>query len=98
MNEVTQEKLNKYFEVTGKALNKVKIVEKGEINFKEAGEDFLDMATRYYQDAKHFQEKGDKVLAFAALNYAHGWLDAGARLGIFDVDGDNVLFTVDPKE
>ncbi|MBT3406770.1 DUF357 domain-containing protein [Candidatus Woesearchaeota archaeon] len=98
MNEVTQEKLDKYFEVTGKALNKVKIVEKGEVNFKEAGEDFLDMATRYYQDAKHFQEKGDKVLAFAALNYAHGWLDAGARLGIFDVDGDNVLFTVDPKE
>jgi uncharacterized protein len=98
MNEVTQEKLDKYFEVTGKALKKVKIVEKGEVNFKEAGEDFLDMATRYYQDAKHFQEKGDKVLAFAALNYAHGWLDAGARLGIFDVDGDNVLFTVDPKE
>jgi hypothetical protein len=35
------------------------------------------------------------VTAFAALNYAHGWLDAGARLGLFDVGKDNVLFTVD---
>jgi|TARA_B100001971_G_C18172679_1_gene528113 hypothetical protein len=58
----------------------------------------LDMASRYYSDAQHFADKGDKVNAFAALNYAHGWLDAGARLGLFDVDGDNVLFTVDAKE
>ena len=81
--------------VTGRALAKVKLVESGTVDFKAAGEDFLDMAKRYYSDAKHFQEKGDVVLAFAALNYAHGWLDAGARLGLFDVDGDNVLFTVD---
>ena len=44
---------------------------------------------------KHFEEKGEQLTAFAALNYAHGWLDAGARLGLFDVDGDNELFTVD---
>jgi len=31
------------------------------------------------------------------LNYAHGWLDAGARLGIFDVKGDSRLFTVDEE-
>ena len=43
-----------------------------------------------------FAKKGDLVTAFAALNYAHGWLDAGARLGFFDVGKDNVLFTVDP--
>ena len=45
----------------------------------------------------NFKKKGDYVTAFAALNYAHGWLDAGARLGIFDVDGDSTLFTVDEK-
>jgi hypothetical protein len=53
------------------------------------------MATRYYNDAEHFRQKGDIVTAFAALNYAHGWLDAGARLGLFDVDHDDTLFTVD---
>lgn len=97
-DKVTDEKLKKYFEVTGKALDKVNIGKEKDINWKAAAEDFLDMAQRYYSDAKHFQEKGEIVTAFAALNYAHGWLDAGARLGLFDVDGDNVLFTVDAKE
>ena len=59
------------------------------------GKDFLDMAQRYYDDAKYYYEKDDLVTAFASLNYAHGWLDAGARLGVFDVDGDNELFVVD---
>lgn len=95
MREVTDEKLEKYFDVTGRAIAKVKIVKEGKVDFESAAEDFLDMAKRYFSDAKHFREKGDIVTAFAALNYAHGWLDAGARLGLFDVDGDNTLFTVD---
>ncbi|MBU0615856.1 MAG: DUF357 domain-containing protein, partial [Nanoarchaeota archaeon] len=57
-------------------------------------EDFLDMVSRYVSDAEHFYNKGDLVNAFAALNYAHGWLDAGARIGLFDVH-DSRLFTVD---
>ena len=97
MNEITDEKLAKYFDVTGRALAKVKISEEKKIDWKEKAEDFLDMARRYFEDAKHFKEKGDIVTAFAALNYAHGWLDAGARLGLFDVDGDSELFTVDEK-
>ncbi len=92
---VTDEKLDKYFTVTGKALKKVKIAKEKEIKWKEAAHDFLDMAQRYYNDAKYFRQKGDIVTAFAALNYAHGWLDAGARLGLFDVDNKENLFTVD---
>ena len=68
------------------------------MNGSAEAKDFMDMAERYYSDAKHFESKGEIVTAFAALNYAHGWLDAGARLGLFDVDGDNVLFTVDEKK
>tara|TARA_Y100000310_G_C20670395_1_gene809950 strand:+ start:981 stop:1211 length:231 start_codon:yes stop_codon:yes gene_type:complete len=60
-------------------------------------EDFLDMIKRYIKDSKHFKEQGNIVNAFAALNYAHGWLDAGARLGLFDVH-DSRLFTVDGKD
>jgi uncharacterized protein len=97
MKAVTDVKLDKYFDVTGRAIKKVKIVKKVEFNCKEAAEDFFDMAKRYYSDAQHFRDKGDYVTAFAALNYAHGWLDAGARLGLFDVGGDSVLFTVDEK-
>ena len=98
-DRITEEKLEKYFSLTGEALQKVKIVKneelKGKVDFEEAARDFLDMAQRYYDDARHFREKGDIVHAFAALNYAHGWLDAGARLKIFDVGHDSRLFTVD---
>jgi len=52
------------------------------------------MAQAYFQDANHFLEQGDYVNSFACVNYAHGWLDAGARLGLFDVGKDNALFTL----
>jgi len=94
-NQVTKEKLDKYFDVTGRALAKVKLNSSAKINVKFSAEDFLDMAQRYFSDAKHFLGKEDYVNAFACLNYAHGWLDAGARIGLFDVDGDSELFTVD---
>ena len=97
MEKITDEKLDKYFDVTSRAINKVKFGTDIKIDVKTAAEDFLDIAKRYFSDAKYFREKGDYVTAFAALNYAHGWLDAGARLGLFDVDFDNELFTVDGK-
>lgn len=92
MNIITREKLQKYFSVTREALEKAGAALDQE-RLEEA-EDFLDMATRYFEDAKHFEEKGDLVTAFAALNYAHGWLDAGARIKLFKVN-DSRLFTVD---
>lgn len=94
MKTITQEKLDKYFDVTSRALKKVKLSKLNSEDKKKA-EDMLDMAQRYYDDAKHFRDKGEWVTAFAALNYAHGWLDAGARLGLFDVEHDSELFTVD---
>jgi hypothetical protein len=51
------------------------------------------MAENYIADAKHFKKKEDYVNCFAALNYAHGWIDSGVRLDVFDVK-DNTLFTV----
>ncbi|MBD3249740.1 DUF357 domain-containing protein [Candidatus Woesearchaeota archaeon] len=93
---ISQEKLKKYFQVTETALNMAE-ESKNRASLKEEREDFLDMIKRYISDAKHFEEKHDVVNAFACLNYAHGWLDAGARLGIFDVH-DSKYFTVDDKE
>ena len=94
MNDtITLEKLEKYFSITKEALDKAKNAL--DAQRKAQAEDFLDMASRYYQDAHYFwTEKRDVVLAFAALNYAHGWLDAGARIGLFKVK-DSRLFTVD---
>lgn len=93
--EITDEKLDKYFDVTGKALKKASVSLNKE-RIKEA-KDFLDMASRYYEDASFFRKREDYVLAYGALNYAHGWLDAGARIRLFLVN-DSTLFTVDDDE
>lgn len=90
-NEITQEKLDKYFKLTSTALAEVKknIISGEEKHAKE----IIDMVENYFSDAKHFEDKNDFVNAFAALNYAHGWLDSGVRLDVFDVKDDK-LFTV----
>lgn len=95
IREVSDEKLAKYFDVTKRALAKAKIETHSITIGEEQAKDFYDMASRYFSDAEHFAKKGMIVTAFAALNYAHGWLDAGARIGLFDVDHDSELFTVD---
>ncbi len=89
---ITKKHLEKYFSITKEALD---LAEKAldQTRLKEA-KDFLNMAACYYSDAQHFREKDDWVLSFAALNYAHGWLDAGARIQLFKVK-DSRLFTVD---
>ena len=90
-NEITSEKLEKYFKLTETALAEVKknIFEGRESDAKE----IIDMVSNYVSDAHHFEDKEDLVNAFAALNYAHGWLDSGVRLKVFDVTDDR-LFTV----
>lgn len=90
-DKITSEKLEKYFNLTSEALEKVKKrIVKGKN--KEAKE-IVEMVSNYLSDARHFESKGDFVNAFAALNYAHGWLDSGVRLGVFEVNDDR-LFTV----
>lgn len=92
--QVTAEKIAKYLATTERALAKVKVVAPPKSFAARIADNFLDMARRYYADARHFHEQGDFVNAFAQVNYAHGWLDAGARLGVFDVGQDDVLFTL----
>ena len=97
MSTITREKLDKYFSITKEALEKAgsNLSEENKtLSFKPIAEEFLDMAQRYFDDAQHFCKNGDAITAFAALNYAHGWLDAGARLKLFKVK-DSRLFAAD---
>lgn len=90
-DKITEEKIKKYFSVTETALKEVK---KNVIKGKEKyAREIIEMAENYISDAHHFKTKNDFVNAFAALNYAHGWIDSGVRLDIFDVH-DNKLFTI----
>lgn len=88
-------KLEKYWSMTEKALKLVKIAPgRGSKEYGHAA-DFISMAENYLSDSRHFAEKGDFLTALAAASYAHAWLDAGARIGLFKVDNSSNLFTVD---
>ena len=93
-NVITDEKIGRYLSITKAALDKLKISAPERSFGRKMADDFLNMATSYYKDAVHFAEKGDLVNAFASVNYAHGWIDCGARIGIFDASGDDRLFTL----
>lgn len=80
--------------LTKRALAKLRIAPPPRSHLRKVAEDFVSMATAYYEDAKHFRDKGELEKALANVNYAHGWLDAGARVGLFDVGGDDQLFTL----
>ena len=90
-DRITKEKFERYLILTTKALEEIeKNVVKGK---SKQAKEIIEMASNYLSDAKYFKDKGDIVNSFAALNYAHGWIDSGVRLGIFNVH-DNKLFTV----
>ncbi|WP_455393276.1 DUF357 domain-containing protein [[Eubacterium] cellulosolvens] len=80
--------------ITQRALEKITVIAPGKSYTRKIAEDFLEMAKAYFNDAKHFKENRDLIRAVACVNYAHAWLDAGARLGVFDVGEDDQLFTL----
>jgi hypothetical protein len=93
-NVITEEKMDRYLSVTARALDKLTIAAPERSFNRRLADSFLEMAASYYSDARHFRENGDLVTAFAAVNYAHGWIDCGARIGRFDCGGDDQLFTL----
>ena len=90
-DKIKKEKLDKYRKITEKAFA---IAKKSISKGKESeSKEIVIMVEAYLSDSKHFEKKGDLVNAFGAIYYAHGWLDCGARLKIFDVS-DSSLFTI----
>ncbi|MGA8542668.1 MAG: DUF357 domain-containing protein [Thermoplasmata archaeon] len=92
MNESTL--LEKYLRLTHEALERVSAAPPARSFLRGASDDFLSMARAYLADAETFSASGDVERALAAASYAHGWLDAGVRLGILDGGDDDQRFTL----
>jgi len=91
INIVCKARLDKYRQISEKALEIAKkSISKGK---EEQAKEIIQMVEAYLSDSKHFEKQGHYVNAYGCLNYAHGWLDAGARLKIFNVK-DSRLFTI----
>jgi uncharacterized protein len=90
-DKITKDSLKKYREITQKAFS----IAKKSIakNKKEEGDKIIEMVECYLSDSNHFEKKQDFVNAYGAIYYAHGWIDCGARLKIFEVTDDK-LFTI----
>ena len=84
----------RYLNLSNTALEKLQISAPKDSYMEVLANDFLTMIRGYLQDAVHFYEKGELVKCISAINYAYGWIDSGARIGLFDVKGDHVNFTL----
>ncbi len=117
-DKITKEKIEKYYNITKKALNIAKksipnskedtskkplgvnssiltnkIKQQNETVKVDQAKEIIQMVEYYLSDAKHFEKNKDYINSFGAIYYAHGWLDCGARLKIFNVT-DSTLFTI----
>ena len=88
-----EEKTAQYEELLAEALEAAEIAAPVGTPLYEAAEEYEEMARSYLEDGRHFREDDDPVNALASFSYGHGWLDAGARIGVFDVPSEGHLFT-----
>jgi len=86
--------LDRYLRLTREAIERVRPGTPERSFLRGGSDDVLAMARAYLADAEHFSTIGDPERALAAVSYAHGWLDAGVRLGLLDGGGDATRFTL----
>jgi hypothetical protein len=89
-----EEKTDRYEALLAEALAEATIVAPEGTPLRAGAEEYREMAESYLADGRHFRTEDDTVNALAAFSYGHAWLDAGARLGVFEVPTDGDLFTV----
>ena len=89
-----EEKTDRYGELLTEALEAATIAPPSGTPMAEAAAECREMAASYLEDGRHFREQEDLVNALAAFSYGHAWLDAGARVGLFDVPTEGHLFTM----
>jgi len=83
MKENLQQRAEKYRGLTEQALKEIKLAEALCKEDKKIAEDFLRITRDYFNDGCYYLRKGDFVTAIASFSYAHAWLDAGIRAGLF---------------
>ena len=89
-----EEKTDRYETLLSAALDAADISVPEGTPLHDAALAYREMAQAYLDDGRHFREQGDDVNALASFSYGHGWMDAGARIGVFEVPTEGHLFTV----
>ncbi len=87
-------KVRHYRKLTQEALQIIELIPKLTAKEQKIADDFLSMARNYFSDGLHFEQQNELLTALAAYSYAHAWLDAGVRAGLFDAKENDRLFTL----
>jgi hypothetical protein len=87
------EKTDRYETLLSSALSAAEIAPQEGTPLYEAAFECREMAESYLEDGRHFRSQDDPVNALASFSYGHGWMDAGARIGLFEVPEKGDLFT-----
>jgi len=88
-----EEKTDRYEGLLAEALEAAEVAPPEGTPLEDAAAECEEMAASYLEDGRHFRANDDPVNALAAFSYGHAWLDAGARVGLFDVPTGGHLFT-----
>jgi hypothetical protein len=89
-----EEKTDRYEGLLAEALDAASVAPPEGTPMYDAALECYEMAQSYLDDGRHFRDEDDLVNALASFSYGHAWLDAGARIGLFDVPEEGHLFTV----
>ena len=89
-----EKKVDRYETLLAEALSETTVAVPEGTPLCATAETYSEMAESYLADGRHFRDDDDPVNALAAFSYGHAWLDAGARLGVFEVPTEGELFTV----
>ncbi|WP_129116933.1 DUF357 domain-containing protein [Halegenticoccus tardaugens] len=88
-----EEKTDRYGELLAAALDEAEAAAPPGTPLGGAAAECREMAESYLDDGRHFRETGDPVNALASFSYGYGWLDAGVRMGLFEIPEGSDLFT-----
>ncbi|ELZ26329.1 hypothetical protein C474_21581 [Halogeometricum pallidum JCM 14848] len=89
------EKTDRYGRMLADALDEATVAVPRETPLGGAAVEIEEMAVSYLEDGRHFRENDDPVNALASFSYGYGWLDAGVRMGLFEVPEGTGLFTTE---
>lgn len=91
---VDDAKMAKYLDITARAMAKMEVSAPEKSFNRRLADMFMGTAKELYGEAERLAAEGDYIESYATVNRAHAWLDCAARIGLFDVGGDDVLFTL----
>jgi hypothetical protein len=85
--------LNEYAFILKTSINGIVLRNRQGSPYHNLGSEILQMIRSYLQDSEFFSNNGDIVNQYASLVYAHGWMNAGEYLGLYDLSGGTVSYT-----